>query len=182
MNPSRLSGVGPTIDLGCYHCQRGEIDGIPYLVEAWASPEIKRTTTLTACVNRTPVTGQIHAKRDKRDIDVFGCGLSHTLATAPKDKHFDIWLNIITPYMPITSDGKAPNLEAFLDPIAKAVSGAVRKAHIPNSANGTTQKNIVLDNLDAAIDKVSGEGRYSSISANYSMCSAPLYGQNSTRN
>jgi hypothetical protein len=153
-----LSGVGIEGGFDAYACQRGEINGIPYLVEAWAEPTER--TTLLACVNRTPVTGQIYAKRDKRDINVFGCGLHHTIATAPKDKHFHIQLNVVTPYMPITSDGKAANLEAFLDPITKAASNAVRKAHIPNSANGSTQKSIVLDNLDAAIAKVSGDGRH----------------------
>ena len=58
---------------------------------------------LLVCVNRTPVTGDIERGRDKRDIDLFGCGLHHTVAEAPKDKNFSIWLNIITPYMPITS-------------------------------------------------------------------------------
>jgi hypothetical protein len=158
VNPSRLSGVGPVDPSEAYACQRGEIGGIPYLVEAWAEPAAR--TKLVACVNRTPVTGNLHAARDKRDIDAHGCGLHHTIATAPKDKHFHIQLNIITPYVPITSDGKAPNLKVFVDPIAKAAGSAVRKAHIPNSANGTTQKSIVLDNLDPAIAKVSDDGRY----------------------
>jgi hypothetical protein len=158
VNPSRLSGVGPADESEAYACQRGEIGGIPYLVEAWAEPAAR--TNLVACVNRTPVTGNLHAARDKRDIDAFGCGLHHRIATAPKDKHFHIQLNIITPYMPITSDGKAPNLKVYLDPITKAVGSAVRKAHIPNSANGTTQKSIVLDSLDAAIAGVGGDGKY----------------------
>ena len=58
---------------------------------------------LTVCVNRTPVAGDIDAFRDKRDIDVSGCGLANTVAQALKDKNFVIWLNITTPYMPITS-------------------------------------------------------------------------------
>lgn len=58
---------------------------------------------LTVCVNRTPVAGDIHASRDKRDIDVSGCGLANAVAQAPKNKNFVIWLNITTPYMTITS-------------------------------------------------------------------------------
>jgi hypothetical protein len=158
VNANRLTGCGSSLHPAAYTSTRGEVDGVPYLVEAWARPTER--TTLEACVNRTPVTGQIRAARDKRDIDAFGCGLAHTIATAPKDKHFHIWLNIITPHMPITSDGKAPNLEMFLEPIQKAAGCAVRKAHIPNSANGTTQKNVVLDNLDEAIAKVSDDGKY----------------------
>ena len=61
-------------------------------------------------MNRTPVTGDIEAARDSRDIDAYGCGLRHNIATAPKDAQFNIWLNITTPFMPITSDGKEPNL------------------------------------------------------------------------
>src|SRR5262249_25267473 len=81
--------------------------------EAWARPAATGTT-LQVCVNRTPVTADVKAYRDKRDVDMFGCGITHTIAEAPKDKHFAITLNVITPYMPITSDGKAPNLEMFL--------------------------------------------------------------------
>jgi hypothetical protein len=55
------------------------------------------------------VTGDIEATRDGRDIDAYGCGLSHTIAKALKEKQFVIWVNLTTPYMPITSDGKAPD-------------------------------------------------------------------------
>ena len=93
------------------------------------------------------------------DIDLFGCGLQHTVAEAPKDKSFAIRLNITTPYMPITSDGKEPNLEPFLDGICDAVAKAVRKARRPD-AKGMSQKDVVLDNLDDAIAAVSGEEGY----------------------
>ena len=87
---------------------------------------------ITVCVNRTPVTGDIDAARDKREIDLFGCGLSHTVAEAPKDKNFDIRLNITTPYMPITSDGKEPNLEPFFD--------VIRRRGVEGGAQGTTPR------------------------------------------
>ena len=86
---------------------------------------------MTVCVNRTPVTGEIEAARDKRDIDAFGCGLAHTIAQAPKEAQFDIWLNITTPYMPITSDGKAPDLKPFLGEICNAVGKAVQQGAPP---------------------------------------------------
>jgi hypothetical protein len=72
----------------------------------------------------------------------------------------DIWLNIITPFMPITSDGKEPDLEPFFDEIESAVGKAVRKAHRPKGGSGTTQKDVVLDNLDAVIAEVSGDGEF----------------------
>src|SRR5262249_56044601 len=101
----------------------------------------------------------VKAYRDKRDVDMFGCGITPTIAEAPKDKQFSITLNVITPYVPITSDGKAPNLEIFLDAIQRAASTAVRKAHRPGAA-GKTQKSVVLDNLADAIAKVSNNGQY----------------------
>src|SRR5262249_22196606 len=131
---------------------------IPVVVEAWAKGEGDETF-LFACVNRTPVAGAIEAARDKRDIDAFGCGLSHTLAQAPIEKHFCIVVNVTTPYMPITSDGKEPNLCPFVEVIQTAVQKAVRAAHRPTSAGKrASQKEIVLDNLDHAVAVVSGDG------------------------
>ena len=86
---------------------------------------------MRACVNRTPVTGDIYATRDKRDIDVFGCGLAHTIAKASAATQFDIVVNITTPYMPLMSDGKAPNLQPFLGAIIDATGKAVQKARRP---------------------------------------------------
>ena len=90
-------------------------------------------------MNRTPITGEIEAARNKRDIDAFGCGLAHTIAQAPKEAEFDIWLNITTPYMPVTSDGKAPDLTPFYTQICSAVGNAVRKAHRPNATGKQSQ-------------------------------------------
>jgi hypothetical protein len=62
--------------------------------------------------------------------------------------------------MPITSDGKAPDLRPFLDAIQSAVKIAVRKAHRPNAGSGKSQKDVVLDNLDIVIAEVSGNGKF----------------------
>jgi hypothetical protein len=141
---------------------------VPFVVETWAEEEqtwaeeegIAQETALFVCVNRTPVTGSIYAARDKRDIDAFGCGLSHTIAQAPTEAHFYIRINIISPYIPITSDGKEPDLRPFLDVIRDVTQKAVRRARRPTAGGRTSQKDIVLDNLDAAIAAVSGEKKF----------------------
>jgi hypothetical protein len=134
---------------------------VPFVVEVWAQKiQGKIDTRLTVCVNRTPVTGEIYAARDKRDIDAFGCGLAHTIAQAPVDAQFSLVINIITPHMPITSDGKAPDLLPFLDAIESAAGKAVRKAHRPTASERVSQKDVVLENLDQAIADVSGGGEY----------------------
>jgi hypothetical protein len=169
VNPKRLGAVGPQAFPSCaYSISHGVVSfgstlpmaEIPFVVEAWAEKKPEGDSTLCACVNRTPITGQLNVGRDKRDIDAFGCGLAHMIATAPRDVEFDIWINITTPYMPITSDGKAPDLCPFLKEIHAAVSKAVRKAHRPQARARISQKDVVLDNLDAVIAEVSGDGRY----------------------
>jgi len=102
----------------------------------------------------------MEAARDKRNIDAYGCGLSHTIAKAPSGVQLSIWINVTTPYMPITSDGKAPDLCPFLNEIQAVVGKAVRKAHRPEAGARDSQKDVVLDNLDAVIAEVSGDGRY----------------------
>ena len=132
---------------------------IPYVVEVWAAESQERR--LFVSVNRTPVTGGIRMVREKRNVGLIGCGLHHVAAEAPKDKEFFISLNITTPYMPITSDGKEPDLEPFLAGIGDAVAKAVRKARHPGvRSERMTQKDVVLDNLDDAIAAVSGEEGY----------------------
>jgi hypothetical protein len=86
---------------------RPERDGTTTVVSAHPLAEGK--TFLVMCVNRTPITGRVRAVRDNREINFFGCGLYHEIATAPKDEQFGIVLNLTTAYMPITSDGKAPD-------------------------------------------------------------------------
>jgi hypothetical protein len=132
---------------------------IPVAVEAWVDRCMDGEDFLIGYVNRTPVTGSLHAARDKRDFDAFGCGLHHTIAKAPKDVHFSILLNVIAPYVPIVSDGKEPDLFPFLTLITSAVQKAVNKAH-HSTAERRSQKDIVLDNLDDAIAKVGGAGQY----------------------
>jgi hypothetical protein len=137
---------------------------IPFVVEAWAvelKGEHKHDTHLASVsVNRTPVTGNIRAAHNKRDINLFGSNLHHNVAQAPKSAEFSISLDIITPYMPITSDGKEPDLEPFLDEICRAVGNAVRKAHAPHARSGTSEKQVILDHLEEVIADVSGDGEY----------------------
>ena len=119
VNPKRLGAVGPDAFDGAYHCEHGvgeaaPITDIPFVVEAWAEAlDEDDDSVLSVYVNRTPVTGDIEVARDKKDIDFFGCGLSHTVAETTKTAQFAICLNLITPFMPITSDGKAPDLDAI---------------------------------------------------------------------
>ena len=94
-------------------------------------------------------------QRDKSEVDVFGCGLRHTVAKAPKERNSTSGSTSLTPYMPITSDGKEPDLRPFLAVIADAIAKAIRKVRRPG-AGGASQKDVVLDHLDEVIEAVSG--------------------------
>jgi DNA topoisomerase VI subunit B len=171
VSAERLGAIGPdAFDGAAYAVASGvakfgaatPVAEVPFVVECWAAKAqaAKRGTSLVACVNRTPITGEIYATRDKRDIDVFGCGLSHTIAQAPVETQFAVVLNIISPYVPITSDGKEPNFEPFLDVIRTTAEKAVKRAHRPTAETRVSQKDVALDNLDDAIATVSGDGQF----------------------
>jgi hypothetical protein len=118
-------------------------------------------TRIMAHVNRTQVTGVLSVSRDKRDIDVFGCGLHHTIAMAPKDARLEIIINVTTPFMPITSDGQAPDLTPFTAGIRDATGKAVRRARCKTRPDKkVSQKDVVLTNLAEAIAAVSGDGAF----------------------
>ena len=63
--------------------------------------------------------------------------------------------------MPITSDGKAPDLGLFVKEIGAAVTIATKKAQraAPKDKR-VSQKDVVLDNLEQAIADASGDGEY----------------------
>jgi hypothetical protein len=174
VSPSRLGHVGEVDGWSPFHA-RGEgtfswggIGGprvtIPFVVEAWAAAG--RSTHGDSCsvfVNRTPITGTVNLSRWRRDLTLSGCGLSTTIQAAPGRAGIDLRVNIITPYMPITSDGKAPNLsccsQVIRDVAGKAVRRALR-AEPPEPRHKRSQKEVVLAHLDAAIAKASGQGAY----------------------
>lgn len=144
---------------------------IPVVVEAYA--RINETSDKTRVfVNRTPIIGEVDVIYNAKRLTVYGCGLNnnidnHRLKTAP-----EIWLNIITPYMPIVSNGKEPDLSVLEEVITQSIEKVVHQLRrkITAKAKETTsdyspiklpsQKKVVLENLSAAIEKASGQGQY----------------------
>jgi len=74
--------------------------------------------------------------------------------------------NVITPYMPITTDGKAPDLGRMKSLLKDTISKAVRGLNRYESKNGIdvpdrqSQKNAILSHLDDAMNQASGGGQY----------------------
>ena len=169
-NVKKLGAVGDEIDALPYYYSRktGSIPlgprepkaNLPFVVEAWAEAA-KIKTTVAAHVNRTPITGDVGIRPDSDDKPaIWGCGLKHCLEI-PKKGKWNVVVNVTIPFMPITTDGKEPNLGLFNNEIVTAVEGAIKRAHkaIPKDTKGSI-KDAVIDNLDEAMDKASGGGRY----------------------
>jgi hypothetical protein len=72
-------------------------------------------------------------------------------------------VNIIMPFMPITSDGKSPDFSLLNDVIDKTMREATRKFKASSGHlhyRKKSQRDIIIGNLDSAISKVSGNGEY----------------------
>ena len=124
VNPKRLGavGAGPLPQLRLRHRPRRDELRSPPLKRSsrsWSRlglAQRERKNAAAVSVNRTPVAAQFNLQRNKANLNLFGCGLANTVAKTQSD--VTLWLNVTTPYMPITSDGKEPNLEPFADAIA----------------------------------------------------------------
>lgn len=173
VNPERLGHVGPLLSLGeGYTRERGIIevapgrDGVPaalpFVVEAWAS--VAGVDSITVCVNRSPVAAEVTAYRDlkKRKLAIIGCGLKHYVEVGQKP--MCLTLNIISPYMPITSDGKTPDLIQYLEPLKtalkKAAAAAKRTSRHAARDEPISLKVAILASLPDAIRQAGGNGAY----------------------
>jgi DNA topoisomerase 6 subunit A-like protein len=168
VRPDRLGAVGDLGGtLGAHARMAGTYAGagveFPVVVEAWASARGREDKSEAAvAVNRTPVTGLVQAWKEKAELNVRGCGLF----IWPKggSRAFRVLINVTTPYCPITTYGKEPDLSCFADNIEAAIKKACKRASaelVPSSnRRPASQKGVILDSLDDAVDKAGGDGRY----------------------
>lgn len=137
---------------GKYHAE------LPFSVEVLATKA--DNDEIYAFVNGTPITEDLRVYRGKpTELMVYGCGLSHSFLGVCKS-HVRLFLNIVIPYMPIKSDGKEPDFSRMFVEIQKALQKATRHLKSSIAKTQSPQSEIILDNLSAAIKKVSGEGKH----------------------
>ena len=174
VNPKRLGGIGDIYTDMYYAVERGTVAlgsvaplaEIPFVIEAWASKQTeedcKDDLDVSLMINRTPAVDEISVWRNgSKKLVLNGCGLLHSTEKAPRKDGYYITINVITPYCPITSDGKAPDLSKSVNRVMAAVASAMNKAHreAPKD-NKLSQKDVVLNNLDDVIADVSGNGKH----------------------
>lgn len=180
----RLGSLGKSATEGAYACERGTFRlrpgrtglaaEIPFIVEAWAKP--RTDPALGICINRTPVASELAVYRhpnSKGDYTVNGFGLLNGFPVGRRGD-FALTINVTAPYVPITNDGKTPDLSVIrkplLDAMEKAVKRAKRTGKSETSGKPHAQNAFIRSRLDAAIQHAGGHvGRYSQRQLFYAM-------------
>jgi len=173
VNPTRLGAVGDfwggksyATTTGTFEVKaaRGDIDAvIPFRVEAWAGlgENGESRPPFMVFVNKSPITAEVEAYYSKGDLSLFGCGLTHCIPVGRSAP--EVWLNVIAPYMPLTTDGKAPDLRPLVEHIGEVVKKATDRAKRDRRATGLrqrTQKDMVFDAIPQGAAILGEGGRY----------------------
>jgi hypothetical protein len=112
-------------------------------------------------INRTPATAAIDVYHQKTELQLFGCGLENAITVGRSA--VEILLNVESPYMPITTDGKAPNLRPLLSAVETAITKVARKARRGiggSSGKNNTKKARIEASLEEAIKQASGDHQH----------------------
>jgi hypothetical protein len=172
VQPKRLGQLGSTIEglpstyakiTGTYESKasRGQHHAVlPFVLEVYA--EVAEAADFGVSVNRTPVAAVLGSYHEEDMQSLVGCGISPVFKVGRRPLR--LWINVDSPYMPITTDGKAPDLS----PLSRAIRSAVGKVikRVKSQGRGGPKSNepgvkgVILECLDAAIKKTSGDGQY----------------------
>lgn len=166
----RLGSIGDVLDGMTYFrvsgefpqkTQRGQHDSrIPCLVEVWAARLM--SSVFIPLVNKTPTVAEYGVIREKDSRLGFHANSVYLAHVKAKDDYC-VRLNIQTPYMPIVSSGKAPDLSVFSVLIEHAISKAVERAKRQRSGRSNarvTLKDMIFSLIPESADKASSQGRY----------------------
>ena len=70
-----------------------------------------------------------------------------------------VLLNISAPYVPITTDGKEPDLRLFVGAITDALAGAIKKARrdMPVAKRALARQQSSIAKIDRALDQIEAD-------------------------
>jgi len=135
-----------------------EVAEIPYVVEAWT--KFEEDAAIFVHVNQTPITGEVVAFHHKTKLHLSGCNLAdegYVHAINIGKRPVCVYLSIITPFMPIISTGKSPDLRCFLPGITAAIEKSTKKAkRYAPKISAPSQKKIALEHLEEGMAKAGG--------------------------
>jgi hypothetical protein len=149
----------------------------PFVVEVWARKIDSDESKVALFVNRTPIPAEITLSRAECGrLALFGCELRHQVEV-PKRSRWSIEINVTTPFMPITSDGKTPDLETFVSEIVDAVSSATKRAQgrCADTTGRSTQVGFLRRHLEKIVTDASKGGRFRPSVRDLYYAARPLY-------
>jgi hypothetical protein len=134
---------------------------LPVVIEAWADP-YPGGSTIVFMVNGTPCIANADAiyRAKERVTTVYGPGLRLDVKTGKTG--ILLHVNIITPFMPMTSDGKEPALGMFREHFQVVIEKVAKRArkHQPSQEMKPNIKGVVFVHLARQIAIVSDNRRY----------------------
>jgi hypothetical protein len=140
---------------------------LPIVIEAWVNPvETEDDVNYMVCVNRTPIASEtwtwIKKEGASRTLILGGCDAQMRVKIGRVP--LKVVVNVDTPFMPITTDGKTPDLSGLSDVIERVAAKAANRARKgTREPERPTQKALIIDAIPGGAAKMSGGGelRYS---------------------
>jgi hypothetical protein len=146
---------------------RGQHEAIiPVVIECWATQLGKDENPWARIyVNRTPITAEVSAYQNEGregKMAIRGCGMHYWCKTGKIPQ--SVRIAVTAPYMPVTTDGKEPDLGPIDDAIiacAELATGKAKRAvaALSDAAVETPMKDLIVELLPQAIRDASGNGR-----------------------
>jgi hypothetical protein len=137
---------------------------IPIVVEVWADPvDEDGDEFFHVFINRTRIATHTAAWIDKdghsRMLILHGCSMVADVKIGRKP--FSVVVNVETPYVHLTNDGKTPDLSGLSRFVAEAANKAASKVRrVVRGEKAPFQNHAVLACLDECVAHVSGGGKH----------------------
>lgn len=169
IDPKLLGNVGElpgfefySKSIGCYIYPSKESSTaaeVPFVVEVWGKKNPFFSDAILF-INKTPVMESANCWNDATHFNLSGFGLD--MLKLPAKSHIKLRINIISPYVPLLSNAKTPDLHEMNKAIYAALEDVLKqsdKAYENSCKNGKKRKFIIEKDLsqssEAEIDDTS---------------------------
>ena len=168
VKPNRLGGIGEITgtsyavmesNFSLSTTKGNHLAEIPYSVEVLISG--CNHSSVNLMINKSPAIKSPHMFKEKKQKNIWGMGVNVDMNISDE---IEVTININSPVVPITSDGKEPDLSKMKSAIDDAIQKAVRRFKANNKSTSesketsNTQKAVILAHLDDGVAKASGNG------------------------
>jgi hypothetical protein len=148
-NPPVLVPLGDDRFSGRYAREQGMRGEIPVLAEAWIAatrcPASRGGGRVRLIANRSPVAAEIRIKPSSDGgLAFFGGNVSYVIGNTSPGAAYEITLAVTAPLIPVTTEGKEPDLKPLWHAIEPALAKAMRAAY-RSAAQGEARRGDIKD-------------------------------------